>query len=833
MATTRRRPAATRPRPSARRPLGGRGPRRRPSRRPRLAPPLLTQDQRRELTGLALLGGGIVLLLSLLLPGAPVTAAIARAGFGVLGLAAWWLGAVVVGVGSRVLGWHRRGRGTAAAIGLVVATGAAAGLLGLLHGALGGWMGARLGPPVALRTGAPVAVVLLGTLGLGGLVLALELSPSRWGPRAMVTGRWLSGLLVAAPSDDGRRLGRSSPGDPPPATAPTGSGGRAGPRTVGAGAGSAAGPHDPDPDALGAGDTVLSRFERVFEGLDHPEPGAGDGGAPGGGTSAPEAPLTVGGIPPPPGVPLALAAAATTSVAVAGVATAATAAEGATAPGAGAAAPAGGGVAASEPADEEVEPDWRLPTQDLLDSVTGKRERLRDEIRTRIQTIEATLEAFQVDARVVGVNAGPTVTQYELQPGPGVAVRKVVTYQTDLALALAAPIRIQAPIPGKSAIGIEVPNKAAQLVTLKEVVRSPVFSTIPSGLAIALGADVSGHAVVGDLARMPHLLIAGATGSGKSVCINAVLAGLLLQGTPKDLRLILVDPKRVELSNFAELPHLLVPVVVEPDAAVAALRWAVTEMEQRYRLFASHGARNIASFNERAPALGLQTLPKVVIVIDELADLMMVAANEIEELICRVAQLARAVGIHLIVATQRPSADIITGLIKANIPSRVAFAVSSGVDSRVILDEMGAEKLLGRGDMLYLPIDAGKATRLQGAYVSDRELDQLIGWWKAQGAPRYQEEILEMTQLSPQQRDGAVRRDPLFGRAARVVATEGRAAASLLQRKLNVGYTRAARLVDQLADARVVGPYEGSKSREVLMSLPDVDELLAGLSQEE
>ena len=241
---------------------------------------------------------------------------------------------------------------------------------------------------------------------------------------------------------------------------------------------------------------------------------------------------------------------------------------------------------------------------------------------------------------------------------------------------------------------------------------------------------------------MPHLLIAGATGSGKSVCINAVLAGLLLQSTPKDLRLILVDPKRVELSNFAGLPHLLVPVVVEPDSAVGALRWAVVEMEQRYKLFAGNGARNITVFNERAPKLGLRTLPKIVIVIDELADLMMVAANEIEDLICRIAQLARAVGIHLIVATQRPSADIITGLIKANIPSRVAFAVSSGVDSRVILDEMGAEKLLGRGDMLYLPIDAGKATRLQGAYVSDRELDQLVGWWKAQGLPNYQEEIL-------------------------------------------------------------------------------------------
>jgi len=834
MATTRRRPAATRARPAARRPPGGRGPRRgRVRRRPSAAPPLLTQQQRRELTGLALLALGLVLLLALLLPHAPVTAAIAHAGFGVLGVAAWWLAVVVTGVGTRVLGWHQRGRGGAAAIGLLVATAAVAGLLGLAHGAAGGWLGARIGPPLAARMGVPVGVVVLLALGLAGLVLALELSPSRWGPAAVGAGRWLGGAFAAAPSGDGSRLARgrgdarrSVAAGSPPAAGARPQADAAGQRSDGLVDGPGPG-REPSPAAPDPADGVLSRFERVFEGLDGWDPAAVAVDDP-----APGAPLRTDGVPPPPGAPLAPALPAP------GAGPDAPAALGREAPAVAAVDGVGEGLAptagpvtedAADPVEEE--PDWRLPGQELLDSVTGKRERLRDEIRTRIQTIEATLEAFQVDARVIGVNAGPTVTQYELQPGPGVAVRKVVAYQTDLALALAAPIRIQAPIPGKAAIGIEVPNKAAQLVTLKEVVRTPAFATVASGLAIALGADVSGHAVVGDLARMPHLLIAGATGSGKSVCINAVLAGLLLQGTPKDLRLILVDPKRVELSNFAELPHLLVPVVVEPNAAVAALRWAVTEMEQRYKLFASHGARNIVIFNERAASLGLQPLPKVVIVIDELADLMMVAANEIEELICRVAQLARAVGIHLIVATQRPSADIITGLIKANIPSRVAFAVSSGVDSRVILDEMGAEKLLGRGDMLYLPIDAGKATRLQGAYVSDRELDQLIGWWKAQGAPRYQEEILEMTQLSPQQRDGAVRRDPLFGRAARVVATEGRAAASLLQRKLNVGYTRAARLVDQLAEARVVGPYEGSKSREVLMSLPDVDELLAGLSE--
>jgi S-DNA-T family DNA segregation ATPase FtsK/SpoIIIE len=330
---------------------------------------------------------------------------------------------------------------------------------------------------------------------------------------------------------------------------------------------------------------------------------------------------------------------------------------------------------------------------------------------------------------------------------------------------------------------------------------------------------------------MPHMLIAGATGSGKSVCINAVLAGLLLTRTPAQLKLILIDPKRVELSGFMDIPHLLVPVVVEPEAAVASLRWAVKEMEERYKLFASHGARNVQAFNERAPELGLDELPMVVIVIDELADLMMVAAGEIEDLICRIAQLARAVGIHLVVATQRPSADIITGLIKANIPSRVAFAVSSGVDSRVILDEMGAEKLLGRGDMLYLPIDEGKPRRLQGAYVSDKELDRLITYWKSQGLPTYQEEIFQVEATVSWAKE-AGKRDPLFAKAAHTVAAEGRAAASLLQRKLNVGYTRAARLVDQLAEHRIVGPYEGSKSREVLMDVIQVDELLEELGEE-
>jgi S-DNA-T family DNA segregation ATPase FtsK/SpoIIIE len=484
-----------------------------------------------------------------------------------------------------------------------------------------------------------------------------------------------------------------------------------------------------------------------------------------------------------------------------------------------------------EATEDEPERVWVLPSPELLDTVSGKRERLEKEVQATAALIASTLASFSIQARVVGANSGPTVTQYELQPAAGVPVRKIVGAQTDLSLALAAPIRIQPFIPGKSAVGIEVPNKAAQLVSLKEIISAPAFSDPRKRLAVALGADVSGHPVVGDLCRMPHLLVAGATGSGKSVCINAILAGFLLQSTPAQLKLILIDPKRVELSTFADVPHLLVPVVVEPEAAVASLRWACKEMEERYKLFASHGARNIAAFNERAPGFGLSPLPYVVIVIDELADLMMVAAGEIEDLVCRVAQLARAVGIHLIVATQRPSADIITGLIKANIPSRAAFAVSSGVDSRVIIDEMGAEKLLGRGDMLYLPIDEGKPRRLQGAFCSDRELEALIDFWKQQGKPDYQEEVFHVEATVSWARD-AGKRDPLFAKAAHTVAAEGRGAASLLQRKLNVGYTRAARLVDQLAEQRVVGPFEGSKSREVLMDVLQVDELLAELGEE-
>src|SRR5438477_7382039 len=398
----------------------------------------------------------------------------------------------------------------------------------------------------------------------------------------------------------------------------------------------------------------------------------------------------------------------------------------------------------AEPEDDVPQVDWKLPSIALLDTVTARRERMADEIKRNVRVIESTLQTFGVECKIVGVNPGPAVTQYEVQPGPGVQVKRITALQNDLSLALAAaPLRIEAPIPGKSAVGVEVPNKSASLVTLREVVGSPGFQDSNRKLALAMGNDVSGQAIVGDLTRMPHLLIAGATGQGKSVCINALIASLLFQATPERLRLILIDPKRVELSSYNGLPHLAVPVIVESAQAASALRWAVAEMDRRYKLLSAEGVRNVQGYNERAASKNARALPFVVIVIDELADLMMVAAGEIEELVCRIAQLARAVGIHLVIATQSPRTDIITGLIKANIPSRIAFAVPSQIDSRVILDSPGAEKLLGRGDMLYQPVDAGKPVRIQGAFISDAETDALVRFWRLQGEPRYIEEVLE------------------------------------------------------------------------------------------
>jgi DNA segregation ATPase FtsK/SpoIIIE-like protein len=721
-------------------------------------------------------GLGLLLGVVLAVPGGgSIARPVHDALLGSLGIGAWVIAAGLIVTGARLLGQRAWTGGALAAAGSILVVVAMLGFFGLIFSGSAGSIGQQFSTGLADRLGGAATAALMLVLVVGGLVLAVELRV------AAIFGTvrgWLANQTSAAsPAGAERQVKRGRE----PAVSLTGSAAPFGfppppplppaeqPLLPLLPLAPLATPHPGDTPEDEAVAATPETFTREFEGRVEARP--------------------LGAIP---------------EVAI---------------------------LHGEQATEEEPERVWVLPSPELLDTVGGKRERLEKEVQATAALITSTLASFSIQARVVGANSGPTVTQYELQPAAGVPVRKIVGAQTDLSLALAAPIRIQPFIPGKSAVGIEVPNKAAQLVSLKEIISAPAFSDTRKRLAVALGADVSGHPVVGDLCRMPHLLVAGATGSGKSVCINAILAGFLLQATPAQLKLILIDPKRVELSTFADVPHLLVPVVVEPEAAVASLRWACKEMEERYKLFASHGARNIAAFNERAPGLGLSPLPYVVIVIDELADLMMVAAGEIEDLVCRVAQLARAVGIHLIVATQRPSADIITGLIKANIPSRAAFAVSSGVDSRVIIDEMGAEKLLGRGDMLYLPIDEGKPRRLQGAFCSDRELEALIDFWKQQGKPEYQEEVFQVEATVSWARD-AGKRDPLFAKAAHTVAAEGRAAASLLQRKLNIGYTRAARLVDQLAEQRVVGPFEGSKSREVLMDVLQVDELLAELGEE-
>jgi S-DNA-T family DNA segregation ATPase FtsK/SpoIIIE len=432
------------------------------------------------------------------------------------------------------------------------------------------------------------------------------------------------------------------------------------------------------------------------------------------------------------------------------------------------------------------------------------------------QRIEDTLASFNVPARVVGHHCGPVVTQFDVQPGRGVKVRRITELQNDLALALAAPtIRIQAPVPGKPVVGIEIPNASATMVALRDLLESEEYLKVVSPLRLVLGKDVAGKPAVIELNKLPHLLIAGATGSGKSVCVNALISCLLYQNTPEQIRLMLVDPKMVELTVYNGVPHLLSPVVTQMDKVVGVLQWAQREMDRRYQLFADNTVRNIQRFNEKMDAVGLKKLPYIVLVIDELADLMIVAPEDVEDSICRLAQLARAAGIHLIIATQRPSVDVVTGLIKANFPARVAFAMSSQVDSRTILDTVGAEKLLGRGDMLYQPPDAAKPIRLQGAHVSDQEIERLVEFWKMSplrdsAAPVAQEEFAAAEKAA---RDVT---DELLAEAIHIVREYQHASVSLLQRRLKVGYARAARLMDQLEDAKVVGQADGSKQRPVL-----------------
>ena len=449
--------------------------------------------------------------------------------------------------------------------------------------------------------------------------------------------------------------------------------------------------------------------------------------------------------------------------------------------------------------------------------------------------LQKTLYSFGVSAKVENVTVGPAITRYELKPAEGVRVSKIANLADDIALNLAAEtIRIEAPIPGKQAVGIEVPNKEKEMVGLREVIESEDFKTAKSKLSVALGKDVAGSPVIANIAKMPHVLIAGSTGSGKSVCINTIITSIVYNAKPSEVKLVMVDPKVVELSVYNGIPHLLIPVVTDPKKAAGALAWAVQEMDNRYNLFAQRGVRDLAGYNKAQEAEHMGTLPQIVVIIDELADLMMVAAKDVEESICRLAQKARAAGMHLVIATQRPSVDVITGLIKANVPSRIAFAVSSQVDSRTILDQVGAEKLLGKGDMLYFPAGAAKPTRVQGAFVSDEEVEQIVEFIKSNGTAVYSEDILDSIEnggKEEQLKNGAGEQgaeddtDPFLNEAIDTVVETGQASTSFIQRRFKVGYARAGRIIDQMEERGVISGYQGSKPREVLWTLEKLAEM--------
>lgn len=469
--------------------------------------------------------------------------------------------------------------------------------------------------------------------------------------------------------------------------------------------------------------------------------------------------------------------------------------------------------------ERPVEKPYLLPPFSLLTkpSSIGKGADATDKYDSK-RKLEATLESFGVKATVLDVVRGPAVTRYEVQPATGVKVSRIVSLTDDIALALAAKdIRMEAPIPGKSAIGIEVPNMEVSVVTMREVMETVPFQNATSRLSIAFGRDISGQPIIGNLAKMPHLLVAGATGSGKSVCINGIITSILYKATPDEVKFLMIDPKMVELNVYNGIPHLLAPVVTDPRRASLALKKIVVEMEKRYELFSKSATRNIEGYNNLVADNPSAVLPYIVVIVDELADLMMVAANDVEDSIARLAQMARAAGIHLIIATQRPSVDVITGVIKANIPSRIAFGVSSQVDSRTILDMVGAEKLLGRGDMLFLPVGMSKPIRVQGAFLSDQEVEVLVNYARGQAEAEYKEDLVP--EIDDDTSSDDMQLDELYDQAVQIVLEAKQASVSLLQRRMRIGYTRAARLIDQMEAKSIVGPYEGSKPREVLMTM--------------
>lgn len=476
---------------------------------------------------------------------------------------------------------------------------------------------------------------------------------------------------------------------------------------------------------------------------------------------------------------------------------------------------------------EFKEIEYVYPSIDLLMGNKAKSNpQDKKELLNTARILEDTLQSFGVDAKVVQVSRGPAVTRYELHPSPGVKVSRITNLSDDIALNLAAPsVRIEAPIPGKAAVGIEVPNKEVVAVTLREVVESQEFNDFSSRLAFAMGKDIGGKCIVTDLSKMPHLLIAGATGSGKSVCINTLITSLMYKSSPKDVKMLLIDPKVVELSVYNGIPHLLIPVVTDPKKAASALYWAVNEMSQRYKLFADNNVRNIESYNKLMNTKeDGEKLPQIVIIIDELADLMMVAPNDVEDAICRLAQMARAAGMHLVIATQRPSVDVITGVIKANIPSRISFAVSSQIDSRTILDMSGAEKLLGKGDMLFLPIGENKPIRIQGAFISEKEVEEVVKFLKGSVNAEYSNEIIdEIENNTPSTQKGNDEVDELLPEAINIAVDYGQVSASMLQRRLRIGFNRASRIVEEMELRGIVGPQDGSKPRQILISKEDLD----------
>ena len=483
-----------------------------------------------------------------------------------------------------------------------------------------------------------------------------------------------------------------------------------------------------------------------------------------------------------------------------------------------------------------------IPPLSLLQKPARQDFDTREEIRQNALTLQETLKSFGVNVTITNISIGPAVTRYELQPEIGVKVSKIVSLTNDIKMRLAAAdIRIEAPIPGKSAVGIEVPNKHGATVYLGDVLGSSEFQGAKAKLAFGVGKDIAGKTIVTDIAKMPHLLIAGATGSGKSVCINTLIMSLLFKYKPEDVRMIMVDPKVVELSVYNGIPHLLIPVVTDPKKAASALNWAVAEMTDRYKKFAESGSRDLKGYNEKIMAVRNdpeipedqkpEKLPQIVIIIDELADLMMVSSQEVEDAICRIAQLARAAGMHLVIATQRPTVDVITGLIKANVPSRIAFAVSSGTDSRTIIDMNGAEKLLGKGDMLFFPQGIPKPVRVQGAFVSDQEVSDVVDFIKQEmGEVEYSERIQQQVHAGgggEGSLGGAGNQDELFVEAGQLIIETEKASIGMLQRKFRIGFNRAARIMDQLAEAGVVGPEEGTKPRKIIMTLAEFDELIS------